>query len=197
MELDRVLHRRLEAVSLVGQDVEQDRAFHRLDPLEIAAEHLEVVAVDRPEVDETQLFEEHPVVERGLDRRPSLLEPAVDVLADQGDIGQQPLDPLVPVVEGAGHPCAVEVFGQSADPRANRHLVVVEDHQHLLLQPAGMIERLEDDAGGEVPSPMTATEWRSGLPAISSPTFSPRAVEGAQPACPVMNRSNGLSVGFG
>ena len=35
VELDRVFHRRLEAVPLVGQDVEQDRPVQRLDPLEI------------------------------------------------------------------------------------------------------------------------------------------------------------------
>ena len=35
VELDRVLHGRLEPVPLVGQDVEQDRAFHRLDLLEV------------------------------------------------------------------------------------------------------------------------------------------------------------------
>ena len=149
VELDRVFHRRLEAVPLVGQDVEQDRPIHRLDPLEVAAQGLEVVAVDRPQVDEPQLLEEHPVVQRGLDRVLELLEPALGVLADQGNIGQERFDPLVPVVVGARHPGAVEVIGQAADPRADRHLVVVEDDQQLLLQPAGVVERLEDDARGQ------------------------------------------------
>ena len=91
------------------------------------------MAVDRPQVDEPELLEEHSVVERGLDRVLELLEPALGVLADQGDVGQERLDPLVPVVVGAGHPGAVEVVGQAADARADRHLVVVQDDQQLLL----------------------------------------------------------------
>ena len=50
---------------------------------------------------------------------------------------------------------------------------------------------------GNAPSPITATECRSGWPVSSSPARRPRAVEGAQPAWPVMNRSKGLSEGFG
>ena len=60
VELDRVLLGRLEAVPLVGQDVEQDRPVHLLDLLQVRAERLEVVAVDRAEVGEAQLLEEHP-----------------------------------------------------------------------------------------------------------------------------------------
>ena len=135
VELDRVFHGRLEAVPLVGQDVEQDRPIERLDALEIDAQGLEVVAVDRPQVDEPQLLEEHPVVQRGLDGVFEVLEPALGVFADQGDVGQERLDPLVPVVVGAGHPGAVEVVGQAADPWADRHLVIIQDDQQLL--PAG------------------------------------------------------------
>ena len=146
MELDRVLHGRLEAVPLVGQDVQQDRPLDRLDPLEVAAQRLQVVAVDRPEVDEPQLLEEHAMVERGLDRVLELLKPALGVLADQRDVRQERFDPLVPVVVRARHPRAIEVVGQAADSRADRHLVVVEDDQQLLSQSAGVVERLEDDA---------------------------------------------------
>ena len=93
VELDRVLHGRLEAVPLVGQDVEQDRPVHRLDLLEVAAQALQVVAVDRAEVGEAQLLEEHAVVERGLDGVLELLEPALGVLADQRDAGQERSSP--------------------------------------------------------------------------------------------------------
>ena len=78
-----------------------------------------------------------------------MLKPALGVLADQGDVGQKRLDPLVPVVVGAGHPGAVEVVGQAADPWADRHLVIIQDDEQLLPQSAGVVERLEDDAGRE------------------------------------------------
>ena len=40
VELHRILHGRLEAVALVGQDVEQDRPAHRLDPLQVRPQAL-------------------------------------------------------------------------------------------------------------------------------------------------------------
>ena len=104
VELDRVFHGRLEAVPLVGQDVQQDRPVERLDALEVDAQRLQVVPVDRPQVDKPQLLEEHSVVQRGLDRVFELLKPALGVFADQGDVGQERFDPFVPVVVGAGHP---------------------------------------------------------------------------------------------
>ena len=71
------------------------------------------------------------------------------MLADHGDAGQQGLHPLVPVVVRRGHSRAVKIIGKSADPRADRHLVVVEDDQQLGLQTAGIVECLEDDARGQ------------------------------------------------
>jgi len=50
---------------------------------------------------------------------------------------------------------------------------------------------------GSAPSPITATERRSSRPQRPSPLASPRAVDTLDPACPVMNRSYGLSSGFG
>ena len=149
--LDRVLDGRLEPVPLAGQDVEQDRPVQRLDLLQVAAQGLQVVAVDRPDVGEAHLLEEHPAVQRRLQRVLHLLEPAVGLVADQRDRRQELADPLVPVVVHRRHPGLVEVVGQAADGRADRHLVVVEDDQELLAEPGGVVQRLEDDPRGEGP----------------------------------------------
>ena len=105
-----------------------------------------------PEVGEAQLLEQHPAVERGLDGVLHLLEPAVGLVADQRDRRQELAEPLVPVVVSGGHPRLVEVVPHPADPRADRHLVVVEDDQELLAQAGGrVVQALEDDPRGERP----------------------------------------------
>ena len=50
---------------------------------------------------------------------------------------------------------------------------------------------------GSAPSPITATACRSVRPSRSSAALSPLIVLTLHPAWPVMNRSNGLSWGFG
>ncbi len=147
--LDRVFDGRLEPVPLVGQDVEQDRAVHRLDLLEVRPQGLEVVAVDRADVGEAELFEEHAAVDRGLDRVLHLLEPAISLVADQRDRRQELADPSVPVAVHRRHSGFVEVVAQAADSRADRHLIVVQDDQEFLAESPGVVQSLEDDARGE------------------------------------------------
>ncbi len=138
-----------EPVPLVGQDVEQHRAVHRLDLVEIGPECLEVVAVDRADVGEAELLEEHAAVDRGLDRVLHLLEPAIGLVADQRDRRQELADPPVPVAVDRGHPGLVEVIAQAADPGADRHLIVIQHDQELLAESTGVVQGLEDDARGE------------------------------------------------
>ena len=78
-----------------------------------------------------------------------LREKPLDRVADHRHAGQQFLDlGLQPGVE-MGRAQPVERFGQSADPGANRHLVVVQDDDQILLQSAGVVHGLEDDAAGK------------------------------------------------
>src|SRR5438874_2681294 len=44
-----------------------------------------------------------------------------------------------------GQPSPVEAARQGADARADGHLVVVEDDEEVLVQSAGIVQRLEDD----------------------------------------------------
>ncbi len=66
-----------------------------------------------------------------------------------GIVGRKRFEPLVPVVVGRRHPRPVKRVGDAADPGANRHLVVVKNHQELGPRAAGVVERLKDDSRGE------------------------------------------------
>src|SRR6266568_9462813 len=43
----------------------------------------------------------------------------------------------------------VQASSQSAHPRADGHLVVIENHQQILAQSAGVVERLKNNARGQ------------------------------------------------
>ena len=66
VEEHRVLGGRLEAVALFGDDVQQDRALGRFDHPQVLAQQADVVAVDRAEVAEAEVLEQHAAVQAGL-----------------------------------------------------------------------------------------------------------------------------------
>ena len=104
-----------------------------------------------PDVAEAQLLEEHAAQQAGLDRVLDLQQEPFHRVADHRHAVEQLLHlDLQPGVE-VGHPQAVERFGQAAHPRADRHLVVVEHHDEVLLQPAGVVHGLQHDARAEGP----------------------------------------------
>ena len=63
VEEHRIVGRRLEAVSLFGHDVQQHRPFDVLDHSQILAQQADVVAVDRTEVAEAEILEQHAAVQ--------------------------------------------------------------------------------------------------------------------------------------
>ena len=100
------------------------------------------------------------------------------LIADQGDFGQEPLDPLVPVV-------VVLVIRArsrySARPPTRGQidiLLSLRMTSSFFFRPLALLNASKTMPEGKAPSPMTATEWRSVSPARSSPTFRPSAVDG-------------------
>ena len=67
-------------------------------------------------------------------------------VAENRDLGEEVIDPLFRALVERGHPALVEVLADAAGARADRHLVVVEDDQHILVEADDVIERLEDNA---------------------------------------------------
>ena len=84
MEPHRILHRRLIAEALLGDHVEQHRPLHLQYVFQGRQEVLEVVAVDRTGVLETQFLEQEAGKNRPLRQ---LLSPAGDLLDFEADVG--------------------------------------------------------------------------------------------------------------
>ena len=107
------------------------------------------MAVHGTDVAEPQLLEQHSTQQTGLYRILHLRKETFHRIAEDGHLVQdvQHLD-LQTRVEG-GQTQSVERVGNAAHARTDRHLVVVEHHGHVRLQPAGVVHGLEDYARGK------------------------------------------------
>ena len=151
MERDRVRRRRGEPVALLRQHVQQHGAADVLDPLQRGGQRFEVVPVHRPDVPEAQFLEQHPAVQEVLQRVLPLRQQLAGPLPDDRNLVQQPGDVLLQAVVEGGRAGRVEVAGQPPDPRADAHLVVVQNDQQIFAEARGVVERLEHDAAGQCP----------------------------------------------
>mmetsp|Transcript_85589 Transcript_85589/g.238151 ORF Transcript_85589/g.238151 Transcript_85589/m.238151 type:complete len:669 (-) Transcript_85589:2867-4873(-) len=144
--LDRVGLGQLVAGTLLGDDVQELRALFVAQVLQRRHEGVEVVAVDRADVVEAEFLEDRArhhhalgvlleLARKLVQRR--VLQHALRAFAGRG-------------VEAAAHQPR-QVFVQRADRRADRHVVVVQDHQQVAQQAtvrhAGVIQGLEGHAG--------------------------------------------------
>ena len=135
---------RLVALSLYRPHVEQNGTLDIVRGLQRIHEHVVVMTVERPDIAEAELFEDHRRLLGGTDE------------VHRADFGA--LDRLLC---GAAQRNALEHFfagstdevrkrlaaehrqirGDRADVRRDRHLVVVEDHHELALERARVVER--------------------------------------------------------
>ena len=141
VERGRILRREVETLALDRLGVQQHGTIDQLDLVEHLDHHVQVVTVDRPHAQEAEVIEDVGVVQRGLGH---LADAVVDLLHQR--TGGQTLQYLVGLVldvaEQVAHPHLVEVAGQRALGLADRHAVVVEHHQELALQGAGVVQPL-------------------------------------------------------
>ena len=145
-----VLHRvglgQLVALALARDDVQELRPARVAQVLQRRDQRVEVVAVDRADVVEAELLEDRARHDHALgvfleaarqlvQRR--VLQHALRAFARRG-------------VEVAAHQPR-QVLVQRAHRRADRHVVVVQDHQHVGehagMRHAGVVQRLEGHAG--------------------------------------------------
>ena len=149
VKVHRVVGGRLKAVTLFGHHVQQHRAGHILDHRQVLAQLRNAVAVDRADVAEAELLEEHAAVQAGLDRFLDLRQEPLGRVAQQRHLVEHlehfALQAGVERVDAQ----PVEILAHAADAGADRHLVVVQDHQQVLAQTAGVVHRLVDDARGK------------------------------------------------
>ena len=151
VKVNRIFGGRLETVSFFGHDVQQHRARHVLDHGQILAQLLDVVAVDRADVAEVELLEQHAAVQAGFDRFLDLGQESLGRIAEQGHL----VEDFEYFTFQAGvervDPQPIEIFAQAAHARADRHLIVVENHQQLAAHAAGVVHRFVHDTRGESP----------------------------------------------
>ncbi len=143
----RVRLGRVVALALLGDDVEEDRIAEPGQLLEGLHQRRHVVAVGRADVVEAQPLEHHPRRHQRLGGDDAVAD-GVDGLVPLGQLLEELLHALAPAVVGARRELLGEPLAHGADVGRDRHLVVVEHHDQVALQVAGLVEPLEGLAAG-------------------------------------------------
>ncbi len=122
----------------------EPRSFERLNRFERLDEQRQVVAVDRSEIPEAKLLEEHPLREERLH---ALFPPSHQRRhRSGGTIGDSSDDIAQPVVQGIALD-RIEILRHRADVGRDRHLIVVQHDNHVAIGMTGVIESLVGEAG--------------------------------------------------
>ena len=119
--------------------------FSSLQRLQRLQQHRHVVAVDRSEIMETQFLEQRARHEHAL----GVFFPALEEAVQESAALHAPLGAFAHRVERAAGHQARQHFRQRADVLADRHLVVVEDDQHVRIEVAAVMQRFVRHAAGE------------------------------------------------
>ena len=129
VEQHRIFRRRLEAVALFRDHVQQHRPFDVAHHPQVLAQQADVVPVDRAEVAQAQVLEQHAAVQAGLGRFLELRQEPLDRIAQQRHLAQHLDDFFLEPRVHAVHPQPIEIIGHAAHARADRHLVVVQNDE--------------------------------------------------------------------
>jgi hypothetical protein len=143
---DLVLLRGGESLPLRRDDVDQTRARHLTDVAEGLDEIIDIVAVHRPHVAKSELFEQHPRNEHPLHGIVGTNGKLLHDLAHRAE-SRRAVNQLLqllthPVVEGA-RANGGEILVQRSHVRRDGHLVVVQHHDHIAVRMTRVVERLE------------------------------------------------------
>ncbi|OPZ84048.1 MAG: hypothetical protein BWY76_02014 [bacterium ADurb.Bin429] len=145
MQAAVVILRRRVAFTLGGQDVQQHgpgQVAHLRQDIQQCGK---IVAIYRTDVGEAQVFEEHAADDHLLETGFHLFQQC-EQTPPSGQALQQGftacLRPAITFV--AAH--AVQIAGQRADIRRNRHGVVIQDHQKIQVGVSGVIQRFQRHA---------------------------------------------------
>ncbi len=146
--LDRLVLGVLVALPLLGDGVHQDRSVDLLRFLERGEQRRDRVAVDRADIAEAELLEEGARSEDLADPLFESLRHLEHRVADARKAVQHRLDVVLELRVALPRHQRLEVLGQRADRRGDRHRVVVQDDDQPVADVAGLVHRLERHAGG-------------------------------------------------
>ena len=184
-----------EPLPLLGDHVDDARPLERRHQLQRVHHPGDVVARDRAEVAEAQLFEQHP-------RRPQILDALLDRLGEL-DQARPPdevrrfldhrLDPLADAVGDRARDNRSEVLVDGADVGGDRHPVVVEDHDEIATGVPRVVHRLVRQPARQRPIADDGDDLEL-LPLQIAAVAIPSAADSPVPAWPAPKWSWGLSV---
>ena len=133
----------LVAVAFAGDDVQELRAFQVTQVLQRGNQRLHVMAVNRPDIVEAEFLEDRA----GHDHALGVLFKAPRQLKQGRRVLKHGLGGVTRCgVELAAHQ-ARQVAVERPDRRRDRHVVVVQDDQHIRVGHPGIVQRLERHAG--------------------------------------------------
>jgi hypothetical protein len=162
----------LVTLPLLGDHVQELRPLQLLQVLQGGDQRFEVVAVDRADVVETQFLEQGAGRQHALD----VLLGAFGELEQRRRKVENFLACLARGVEAAAGEEACQVAVEGTDGRRDRHVVIVEDDEHVGVGDAGIVQRLEGLAGGHRAIADDRHDLR-GSPLILAASAMPSAAE--------------------
>ena len=131
--------------------MDQDRPLHLPDILECLNQIVQTMAIDGPDIFEAQLLKEESRHQKTLQGFLRLFGKPGNRLSDSGKgfkkghhLVPEPIDKL------PGHE-SVEVGGEGAHIRGNRHLIIIQDHDQIPIDMARLIEAFKGKACGHRP----------------------------------------------
>ena len=142
---NRVDFRRSEAFAFFGDDMQELRALEVAHVAQRGDQGGQVVAVDRADVVPAQLFEQRAGYQHAL----GIFFGATRNFPSARQTRQHFLAAFAHAGVGTAGEDLRQVIGQATHVARNRHVVVVEDHQHVGVHFRRMVQRFEGHAGGQ------------------------------------------------
>ena len=131
-----------EALALLGDYVQKLRAFQLAHIAQCRDQGRQIVAINRSDIVPAQLFEQGA----GYQHAFGMLLGLARQFPGGRDFRQNLFAALAHMRIGAAGENLGQIVGHAADIARDRHVVVVEHHQHVGFQVRGMIQRLEGHA---------------------------------------------------
>ena len=146
VEVNRVFGRRLETMPLISDHVQQHRAVDFSHHLQVLFKHTDIVAVNRTKVLKPKVLKHHAAVQASFDAFFNLMQQTLRRITQNRYLAQHLYDFVFDAFVNPATSQTIQVPRHPAHRRANRHLVVVQNHQHFRFQKRGIVDRFHHHA---------------------------------------------------
>ena len=146
MKVNWVLGRRLEAMTFLRDDMQQNRSVDFADHFQVLFHDANVVPVDRPKVLEAELLKHHAAVKAGFDAFFNLKQQTFGRVTQNWNLAQRFHDFIFDASVDSVGTQPIQIGCDAAHARANRHLVIVQNDQHFAVQFRCVVDCFKNDA---------------------------------------------------